>query len=69
MQELAADLSMVAVGIKQGTTSFRDDRAKCRRLVLPIEAFLVRALRRKHKLPSHSKLERGIAEDKRWLSG
>eukprot|EP00971_Amphidinium_carterae_P240467 4773764-Amphidinium_carterae.1 len=66
---IAADLSVVAVGIKQGTPSLRDDRAKCRWLVLPIEALFVRAFRWKHELPAHSKLERSIAEDKRWLGG
>eukprot|EP00971_Amphidinium_carterae_P123687 2449618-Amphidinium_carterae.1 len=58
----------MAVGIEQGAAPLRDDRAECRRLVLPIKAFLVRAFRWEHELPAHPKLERGIAKNERRLS-
>eukprot|EP00971_Amphidinium_carterae_P242961 4824145-Amphidinium_carterae.1 len=48
VQEFAADLSIMAVSIQQGATSLWDDRTKRGRLMLPIKALLVCALRREH---------------------
>eukprot|EP00971_Amphidinium_carterae_P319579 6351708-Amphidinium_carterae.1 len=48
VQEFAADLSVMAMSVQQCATSLWDDCAKSSRLMLPIEALLVCALRRKH---------------------